>query len=513
VTPEADNALAEATELFRAGRGREAQAMLAPALAAGPDDPDGHRLMGLILHSLGDLAGCERELRTVVRLRPAEELATQTLARMLAAQGRDEEAAEAWRALAAAAPDSPGAHYALAAALYGLGQEDAAEGACRRAIALGLDQVEPWVFLGRLLNLQSRLDEAETAYREAVARDPLSATAQRELAQLIWMRSADVAKARALLDAAPPTADLTAVTVKLLQDAGEDAAAYALAAERAARDSSLQVLAARTALRVDPSRCDRHFALSPPWVNPLARAKGEIEADLALGRGPQAARRAEALSAAHPHDHYVTALKAAAWRLAGDPRVDQLYDYDRLVKTYRIAAPEGWATVDAYLADLERALDRLHGPLTHPVGQSLRHGSQTQRSLLDYPDPEIRALFRSIDAPVRRHIAAMGESGGYEVAGAWSVRLNPGGHHVDHVHPEGWLSSAFYVRVPEAPGREGWLKLGEPGTPTSPPLEPGRWVRPEPGLLVLFPSYMWHGTAPFSSAGTRLTCAFDLVRG
>ncbi|HEY4031066.1 MAG TPA: putative 2OG-Fe(II) oxygenase [Caulobacteraceae bacterium] len=511
--PEGRDPLAEATELFRAGRGREAQAVLAPAMAAGLDDADAHRIMGLILHSLGDLAGCERELRTVVRMLPAEELATQTLARMLASQGRSEEAADAWQALTAAAPGHASAHYGLAAALYTVGREEPAEAACRRAIALGLDAVEPWVFLGRLLLVQSRLEEAEAAYREAVARDLLSATAQRELAQLIWMRTADVAKARALLDAAPPTADLTAVTVKLLQDAGEDAAAYALAAERAGRDASLQVLAARVALRVDPALCDRHFALSPPWVNPLARAKGEIEADLALGRGAQAVRRADALSAAHPQDHYVTALKAAAWRMAGDARLDQLYDYGRLVKAYRIDAPEGWTSLAAYLADLERALDRLHGPLTHPVGQSLRHGSQTQRSLLDYPDPEIQALFRAIDAPIRRHIAAIGEQGGYEVAGAWSVRLNPSGHHVDHVHPEGWLSSAFYIRLPaDTPGREGWIKFGEPGTPTSPPLEPGHWVKPEPGLLVLFPSYMWHGTAPFSSGGTRLTCAFDLVR-
>jgi hypothetical protein len=248
-------------------------------------------------------------------------------------------------------------------------------------------------------------------------------------------------------------------------------------------------------------------------VNPRARAKGEIEADLALGRGELAARRAETLSAAHPDDHYVTALKAAAWRLAGDERVHQLYDYDRLVRTYRIEAPEGWASLEAYLTDLERALDGLHGPLTHPIGQSLRGGSQTQRSLIDYPDPEVQALFRAIDAPVRRHMAAIGETGEYDVAGAWSVRLNPDGHHVDHVHPEGWLSSAFYVRLPEAREREGWLKFGEPGTPTSPALEPGHWVKPEPGLLVLFPSYMWHGTAPFSCPGTRLTCAFDLVRG
>ena len=505
--------LAQATELFRAGRGREAYQVLAPAMAAGPDDVNAHRLLGLILHSLGDLAGCERELRTVVRFRPAEELATQTLARMLASQGRDEEAVQAWRALVAAAPANAGAHYALAAALYTLGREDEAEAACRRAIALGFDQTEPWVFLGRLLQLQSRFEDAEAAYRAAVARDPLSVTAQRELAQLIWMRTADVAQARALLDAAPQSADITALTVKLLQDAGQDDTAYALAAERAVRDGSLHLLAARAALRVDPTLCDRHLALSPPWVNPRARAKGEIEADLALGRGGQAARRAEALSAAHPDDHYVTALKAAAWRMAGDTRVDELYDYGRLVKAYRIDAPGGWASLPAYLADLERALERLHGPLTHPVGQSLRHGSQTQRSLLDYPDPEIRALFQAIDAPVRRHIAALGETGGYRVAGAWSVRLNRQGYHTDHVHPEGWLSSAFYIRLPQTQGREGWIKFGEPGTPTSPPLEPEHWVKPEPGMLVLFPSYMWHGTAPFSSEGTRLTCAFDLVRG
>ena len=266
-------------------------------------------------------------------------------------------------------------------------------------------------------------------------------------------------------------------------------------------------------MRADPAACDRHLAQVPPWVNPRARAKGEIEADLALGRGAEAARRAEALSAAHPDDHYVTALKASAWRLAGDSRARELYDYDRLIRTYRIEPPDGWTSLDAYLADLERALDRLHPPLTHPIGQSLRGGSQTQRSLLDYPDPEIQALFQALDAPIRRHIEAVGGGGGYDFAGAWSVRLNPHGRHADHVHPEGWLSSAFYVRLPEMRGREGWLKFGEPGTPTSPRLEPGHWVKPEPGLLVLFPSYMWHGTEPFSSAGTRLTCAFDLVRG
>ncbi|HET6912296.1 MAG TPA: putative 2OG-Fe(II) oxygenase, partial [Rhodanobacteraceae bacterium] len=66
-----------------------------------------------------------------------------------------------------------------------------------------------------------------------------------------------------------------------------------------------------------------------------------------------------------------------------------------------------------------------------------------------------------------------------------------------------------------AQGHEGWLQLGEPGFKTQPPLPPERFVKPEPGLLALFPSYMWHGTIPFSGddGQSRLTIAFDVVPG
>ena len=507
--------LAEAYALLREGRGGEARDLLAPLMGTGLRSPLAHQMMGMILKSLDDAPGAERELRAAIHMAPALDSAVQPLAQMLSAQGRHEEAADVYAALSSASPDHAGAEFGLASELYRAGREDEAEAAGRRAIDKGLDRIEPWMFLARLLSLQGRLEEAEEAYRNAVAHDPLSAEAQRELAQLIWMQTADAAQACALLDAAPPSAGLTAVKVKLLQDAGQEEAAYALAARWAARDPGLSVLAARAALRLDPAKADLHLAAAPEWINALARAKAQIETDLALGRAGPAAERAEALLAAHPQDHYVTALLATAWRLTGDPRYGRLYDYDRLVKTYRIAPPPGWSDLASYLADLARALDGLHGLRTHPVGQSLRHGSQTMRSLLDYDDPAIRAFFEAVDAPIRRHIAAIGEGAqDYEVEGAWSVRLNDQGFHTDHVHPDGWLSSAFYVRLPDAVehDRQGWIKFGQPGTPTRPPLEAEHFVRPEPGMLVLFPSYMWHGAAPFASHETRLTCAFDLVR-
>ena len=96
-------------------------------------------------------------------------------------------------------------------------------------------------------------------------------------------------------------------------------------------------------------------------------------------------------------------------------------------------------------------------------------------------------------------------------AGAWSVRLTGEGYHVSHNHPQGWISSAFYVALPESiPDRTGWLRLGVPQAELGIDLPAFRWIEPQVGRLVLFPSTMWHGTLPFP-AGERMTVAFDVA--
>jgi hypothetical protein len=247
------------------------------------------------------------------------------------------------------------------------------------------------------------------------------------------------------------------------------------------------------------------------------------ETCLAVGDAPRASQLAAELRRLAPLDQTALAFQATAWRMLGDPRYGELYDYDRLVRAWRLEPPKGWTSLDSFLADVGEALAALHPFRTHPLNQSLRHGSQAA-DLKASTHPVIQALFEALDAPIRQHLAWLGagkdpvrrrNAGGYAYQGAWSVRLRPGGFHIDHVHPEGWLSSACYIALPPtvaaSPGREGWLKFGEPGVATEPKLGAEHFIEPKPGTLALFPSYMWHGTVPFGGETPRLSVAFDLL--
>jgi hypothetical protein len=95
--------------------------------------------------------------------------------------------------------------------------------------------------------------------------------------------------------------------------------------------------------------------------------------------------------------------------------------------------------------------------------------------------------------------------------------LHSSGYHSNHLHNEGWISSAYYVALPDevadSASGQGALKFGESKFALGESDRPEQFVRPAVGKLVLFPSYFWHGTVPFVSQGARLTIAFDVVPG
>lgn len=221
-----------------------------------------------------------------------------------------------------------------------------------------------------------------------------------------------------------------------------------------------------------------------------------------------------------PQSAELWAYAATVWRMVGDPRSQWLEGDPALVGTIDLGDRIGDRQA---LADRLRSIHKARGEY---LDQSVRGGTQTDGPLFCRIEPEIRqlraAVVDAVDA-FRRALPPIDPDHPFlayprdrliRFAGSWSVRLRSGGRHSNHVHPQGWISSALYVslpqRVADEPADSGWFTLGSPDERLDVDLPPWRKIEPLEARLVLFPSWMWHGTVPFRE-GERLTVAFDVA--
>ena len=271
----------------------------------------------------------------------------------------------------------------------------------------------------------------------------------------------------------------------------------------------------------DPQLAEALFQRLPEPANAAAYAH-VLRNCIRLGRIEEAVRMADRQFPAEQEVH-LWPYRALLWRLTGDERWQWLEGDPRLIGCYDISAELG------PMDQLAEVLRTIHLGTGAPIDQSVRGGTQSDGNILARAEPEIRQLRAAMIEAVRSHIAQLpkpdlshptlaGRREPIRIEGAWSVRLMSQGHHVDHVHPLGWLSSAFYAALPEGPSgidrsataKDGWLTFGECRT-LLPDFEAFRTIEPKVGTLALFPSTMWHGTRPFNS-GERMTVALDVAR-
>jgi uncharacterized protein (TIGR02466 family) len=530
---EAVFALAHADALLFLGKGAEAEAAYRTALALEPQRSPAVIGLGRALLMLDRPLEALSLYEQRVEAGDPDHAVLVALAELQTQFGRAEPALETWKLAARTYPNSAAAFHNLAAAYGDLYRFQPSLDAADQALKLGAKGPQTWLVRARALQGLDRMEEAEAAFRQVVHIAPHSAEAQRDLSQFLWMRTGDLKAASASLEEAvrkmPQNAELVAALAKVHQFGGDLTGARKVLSEAIqrspTRDANLHAMAADLALEDDKPAQALQLAR---WGAELAPGQHRatitlIDALLGAGQPEEAARLGEALVTQDPDDVLALARLATAWRMLGDPRYKEIYNYDLYVRPYQIEPPKGWNHLSDYLSDLSAALVNVHAFVTHPFDQSLRNGSQTSANLELSDDPAIKAFFSAIDAPIRQHMEHLHRNapqglgrrytGDYFLSGVWSVFLRPKGFHVDHIHPMGWLSSAFYVEMPTAPPedpRQGWIKFGEPGTKTQPKLEAEHYVQPKPGTLCLFPSHMWHGTVPFTSTERRLTVAFDI---
>ncbi len=452
-----------------------------------PGNAQAQQLLGLAARACGDSLAAHQAFRAAAALAPHDALIGHAPART---------------ALAAGLP---------AAALF--------------AAAAPLAPQDGTILLGHAAALlaEGRAGEGITLLTGILAANPLWLDGHRSLAALSGQMGEDpLASVTAALGRAPQSPELHHLAISLALQArnlprASEAATRAQSALGPQRWLSLMaghIASESGALEV----ADHHLATAGP---PTDTNEAWMHARHLIRRaeGARAAALLEPLIG-QPGARALWPYLSLAWRMTGDARAAWLESDPRLIGVYDIGCS------DDDLAALAAHLRALHQAKAAPLDQSVRGGTQTDGNLLLRIEPQIRDLKARLLGIVRNHIAQLplpdtshptllAAHVPLRIAGSWSVRLEDAGFHTDHVHPQGWLSSALYVALPEtlgqgADGHAGWLSLGE-ARDLVPGLEPLQLIEPKPGRLVLFPSTMWHGTRPFAQ-GERLTVAFDIAQ-
>src|SRR5882762_9939089 len=167
-----ESSRARARVHVRRGRFADAAAALLEALAERPDDLPARLDLVVVLRRLRRAAAAETEARAAVALAPGAVSAHEALGGVLFEQGRDREAAEAFREVLRVRPDHARAGLNLAWALERLQDWEGAEAATRAALARRPRDPLARETLARVLRRQRRPAAAADALREAAARAP-----------------------------------------------------------------------------------------------------------------------------------------------------------------------------------------------------------------------------------------------------------------------------------------------------------------------------------------------------
>lgn len=542
------------------------------ARARAPNDPNLLGNYANLLCRVGRVPEAIKLYRHMLGLAPAHGQGWLNLGLALIDAGDASGACEALDRAVALSPGSSPAWQALASARRSRGELEGAEAALRRAVSLDPGNGAAWTSLGVVRRLLGDPTDALDCYRQARLAgfsgpevDDAEASAQLDLgeaaralevvrrltatapayvpghtllAHVLWEHGAALAPDedprevfRAVVEAQPGNHRLRMEFIRFLLEA--KSAHEALAQIRTMRtlgDTPALVAMEADALEMLGQR-EAAGALFASAYEGIRSDAGLINLYvchlLRAGRPDQAAVRALEALEREPDNQLSLAYLGVAWRLSGDSREDWLCGYDRLVAEVEVEPPQGYADETEFLRALEATLVRLHTAQREPVNQSLRGGSQTSGVLFGRRDPVIAGLRDAIERAVSRHAAGLPEDPSHpflrrksvriRFAGSWSVRLRSSGRHVNHFHQEGWISSAYYVAVPPSvthPAKgdnAGCIQFGEPPVELELGVGPRRVIRPRPGQLVLFPSYIWHGTVPFDDDAPRITVAFDAV--
>lgn len=520
-------ALLNSAGAFHAGRGQTDQALdyFRNAVVADPTHGEAAINAALMLSRLGRdgeavrwLTEREAHFGTLSRYWSARAAAERGAKRLAAA-------ARSYDRCLALEPNHILAQHGRARVALERGEDDMVE-RFRVALASNNGDAELWLGMAQALDYQGEAEQAEQVARLLCNQAPQWTDALELLAQLRWgsgERESFTDHFDAAMAARPDEPAIPIARARLLAGVDRYAEATEVAA-RAARgfpDNPLFTLLAAVHAGEAGEDVRAEALFTALELDSLERWLHEARHWLRRGLADRAEQLLCKVIEEDRHNIGGWALRDIAWRMLGDERRAWLHGQDGLVRMLDLEMD------DSLTRDVIAALDHLHDGAAIPVGQSVREGTQTRGGLLDRHEDVFSQLRDALEQAVERyrlqlppfdeaHPLLRHRDAPLSIMGSWSIRLTQHGYHTGHIHPQGLLSSAAYLIVPDTPEEQddpqaGWLELGRPPADLRLDLPPLVTLQPSVGKLALFPSTLYHGTRKFDH-GRRMTVAFDVAR-
>jgi tetratricopeptide (TPR) repeat protein len=498
---EANDYLQQAMQQHREENLYDADRLYAQALQLEPDNVQTLRLKGILAREMGNASESLKLLEQLAELNPdaAEPLNEIALTHM--AVGAISKAEQLLRRALEKDPTSINAHSNFGALLHQRGNVRQAINCYRAALELQPDEVELRCNLAKALSdageQESAIEECDTA---------LSHSNEHPFVKTV--------KGAVLLDQENYTAARDILTDALEQGYAEDMSMVNLALahyQTSDRDAAIDIL--RQAVELNP--------LNARAVADLANCYSATKLHA------EAIELCENFLQQSPGERLVVGAYALALHNAGHTEKSlALTDCDQLVRVFDIPVPLGFADINVFNNALSALIRADTSLLTNPVSKATFGGDQTGEldmgaalaTLALLPviqDCVSKAANHYLDAGLGDH-PVMAPASGSQTIRAWGTVLRAGGRQTAHMHPLGWLSGVYYAHLPaeikKSATKAGWLEFNIPAerfyreTETS-----ASQFEPREGRLLLFPSWFWHQTLPFTAEDDRISIAFDVV--
>lgn len=214
----------------------------------------------------------------------------------------------------------------------------------------------------------------------------------------------------------------------------------------------------------------------------------------------------------------VAAYLRALSRLGREDALAAMLDLPRRLRRVQLDLPDpaGEGSLAARLQLF--LLDREDQGVYQAAVQSVR-GMRKLDHLQRIDDPGLAALWKALRREAELYLDDWAGSD-HPVAPlvphrfrlkAWGLISRGEGYNEAHFHHKGWATGIYYPAAP-AGSSGGELRIGPPpGLDGMTAGWPDLTIRPEPGLLVILPSFQTHWTVPLGRPGLRTSIAFDII--